>query len=717
MTAQNPAADPLQVTLLQTAAQLHANGQGEQAKSHYRRALELDPNNASAHNDFAVTVGQLGETELALHHFSLAVELDGRCKQAHSNKISALKALGRTSEAVAAARQAIAALGDDVSHYQRLVDLLLASDQMAEATRVLKHAISLFPEELELKLQLAESLVELGRPAESFEIATACAHANPNNSRAQVLLARNFQYEGDYRKAIRCLKTVASLRPDDVEIQMHLGNMSVGIGDLNAAHSYFNEGLRLQFNHAPCHFGLSVCYLMQEQWRAGWEEFEHRWKGAVMQKKPDFPADQEWRGQDLTDKHLVLIQEQGAGDAIQFFRYLRYLPSSVGRVTFITQKSLLKLLQSSPLLKTLKYSLEIVDSYPNEKISEADYWLPFLSLPARLLLDTETSENPGPYLAVDTEEPLCVTFDKRRLFKAKRPRIGFAWKGNPQLSSNRWRSTALREWTPLLERTDIQWISLQQGDLTREERDIIAHYQIKALPPVNDWYETATVIDALDLVIAVDTGVAHLAGAMTKPTWMLNRASSEWRWGVKRTDTVWYSSMRIFNQEQLGDWSAVIQAVDHELGTCKQRTAPFTPTKSQEALYAAERLLNQARQSSEKKDHLHARELCYSAHVIAPDFLAATYELGLLHGRLGEHDDALKCFLAVASRDEHYLKVQKNCGLAYENLGKMQEAVKAYQRALAQEPDDVQVSVWISELQALLAKESSVGSAPIHERV
>ncbi|SAL07105.1 TPR repeat-containing protein [Caballeronia calidae] len=661
---------------------------------------------ACEHNNLAVSLIEEGDIQSALKYFSSAIHLDSKCVSVHVNRILALIKVGHVREAVEAARDATSAFEDDVSLYRKIGKLLKVEGQLAHSSLFLKHAITKFPDDTDLKLDLAEVLLELQQPSESLALANASINGNEKNPRLLTLFAMISQHQGDLHQMIHYLRDVVALRPSDEGMLMQLGQTYMSVGSFEKAAVCFYEVLRLNFANASCHFSLGVYYLMLGNWRAGWEQFEYRWRGAVMHDKPRFNGLEEWLGQDLSGKKLLLVQEQGAGDAMQFFRFLKNLPGELSQVTFVVATELLSLFSTSPLLKEIPFPLTLVDSISPEELTQSDYWVPLQSLAARLRLEMDEARVDGAYFSAPLNEPKLATTGNFRSTWCKRPRIGLVWRGNPNLPTDRWRSSSLRDWIPLIERADVHWVSLQHGNMSREEEDITSHYKIEIPPKAHNWLETAAVVDSLDLVIAVDTGVAHLAGALAKQVWMLNRATSEWRWGWKPSETVWYQNMRIFNQECLGNWKPVISELDSNLGRCRQRIKPWLPPANKVSVYQAEELFRRSQQSAAKKDYLHGRELCQLAHIMSPDLMEVTYELGVLHGMLGEHEDALKCFQTVARCDNAYSKVQKNCGLAHENLGDFERALQAYQRARAQYPEDEQLSIWIREIQDQLQTES-----------
>ncbi len=320
--------------------------------------------------------------------------------------------------------------------------------------------------------------------------------------------------------------------------------------------------------HPGALYNLALTRLRLGEWQSGWQNYEARWQFREIHPNPrrfDVPR---WHGEPLLGRSILLHAEQGLGDTIQFSRFATLVVARGGQVILQVQEPVERLMHSlaasrSGLLQVTRLGADCPSPHP-----PFDLECPLLSLPAVFRTTVDTVPWPGPYLASNPE----VAREKFRLFPsaANNLRVGLAWAGNPRYKADRLRSTTLSTFLPLLSTSNCTWISLQKGDTAR---------QIESLPPGvrvldasshdRDLAETAAVIASLDLVITTDTCIAHLAGAMAKPVWLLLPHLADWRWMEQIETTPWYPTARIFRQSRPGDWADVIECVANELSTLK----------------------------------------------------------------------------------------------------------------------------------------------------
>jgi hypothetical protein len=293
----------------------------------------------------------------------------------------------------------------------------------------------------------------------------------------------------------------------------------------------------------------------------GWVEYESRWQVQSMHTPiPELPKPR-WTGQELNGETVLLYAEQGFGDTLQFCRYAAMVAAAGGRVIMVVPKSM------QSLMRSLGGVAEVL-SEDTTALPPFDYQCPLMSLPAAFGTTVETIPAPASYLKADPEPWADVLNDLPGL------KVGLAWAGRSRTAQphavaiDRRRSMHLSQMAPLLDVPGCSFVSLQRG---------LPAAQLQTLPEgktlhdvssrLGDWADTAGLVAGLDLVIAVDTAVAHLAGALGKPIWMLNRYDSCWRWLTNRDDTPWYPTMRQFRQATSGDWPGVIARVRRALET------------------------------------------------------------------------------------------------------------------------------------------------------
>jgi len=356
-----------------------------------------------------------------------------------------------------------------------------------------------------------------------------------------------WHYLRRYSDALSAYRQAISANPLHAIVRYHFAKALKDSGDLAAALPAYQAALTLDPDNAEICYSLSLLYLLQGNWQKGWPGYELRLQGSDRADKEHRPITQlpAWKGEPVSEgSGLVVYAEQGMGDSIMCWRFASLLRARFERVLFSVPQALVTLFQGNA-----PPGVTVVPRIA-EPIDEGGYThhVNMLSLPACLALTPETV-SAAPYLQADLKRSALWA---ERLPKDTRLKVGLAWKGG-KLTYAPARDMPFACLLPLLERQDICWVSLQK------ESDAEAGMLIDLMETAVDFADTAALIVNLDLVIAVDTAVAHLAGALGRPVWLLNRFESEWRWMRNRETTPWYSSMRIFSQPSPGDWQSCIQ--------------------------------------------------------------------------------------------------------------------------------------------------------------
>jgi hypothetical protein len=286
---------------------------------------------------------------------------------------------------------------------------------------------------------------------------------------------------------------------------------------------------------------------------AGWAEYEHRWHlPQVARLAVEAPM---WAGEPLDGKTILLDAEQGFGDTIQFLRYVPLVAARGGRIVLRLQRSLVRLAASLP------GELTIVT--PGNRLGAFDLWCPLLSLPRVFGTRLESTPANVPYLGV---RPALLDRWRRRLGGLAGLRVGIAWAGDPRHVNDFRRSIAFASWVPLLAVPGVSWVSLQLGPTAGAVATLAPTRVLDLSAELTDFAETAGAIANLDLVIAADTAVVHLAGAIGAPVWTLLPFTPDWRWLLNREDSPWYPTMRLLRQPAPGEWDAVIAQTAERLG-------------------------------------------------------------------------------------------------------------------------------------------------------
>jgi Tfp pilus assembly protein PilF len=369
-----------------------------------------------------------------------------------------------------------------------------------------------------------------------------------------------------YDEALESFERSLTINANGVAALYNRGNALLGLNRVQEALASYERAIALQPEHADAQFNAAMARLCLGDFGSGWRQYEWRWRtplGAAARRHVAAPL---WLGDaKLAGKTILLHAEQGLGDTIQFARYAPIVARLGARV----------LLEVQPSLRSIFVELEGVSAVISrgEPIPRCDLHCPLLSLP--LALATELTTVPGgvPYLS-PADAAIAKWSD--RLPQSPALRIGLAWSGNPDLKNDRNRSISLQQLAPLWSTPGVQIVSLQRdvrpGDLECLDR---TPGIIRLESELVDFAETAAVIANLDLVISVDTAVAHLAGALGTPVWLLLPFAPDFRWMIDRDDSPWYPTARLFRQPRRGDWSSVIGVVRDQLLNvcCSGRTA------------------------------------------------------------------------------------------------------------------------------------------------
>ena len=360
-------------------------------------------------------------------------------------------------------------------------------------------------------------------------------------------LERHADAAAAYRRAL-------ALAPQHVGALTNLGRALQKQAQPQEAVACFERALTLKPDLPEAHWGLATQRLLLGDFTRGWEEYEHRWTLPENQGlRREFAAPR-WDGGDIAGRTILLHAEQGIGDTLQFVRYAPLLARRGAHVIVLCQ----------PPLKRLLMEMDDVSVIADgEPLPEFDLQLPLMSLPRRFGTALATIPADVPYLRAD---PVDVRTWSKKLDGKNHFKIGLVWAGNRRHLNDHNRSCTLEALAPLADVSGIRLYSLQKGEATAGIRSASANMELVDLnDELVDFADTAAVITCLDLVITVDTAVAHLAGALARPAWLLLPFAPDWRWMLAREDSPWYPSLRLFRQNQAGDWDSVLTAVIHAL--------------------------------------------------------------------------------------------------------------------------------------------------------
>jgi len=394
---------------------------------------------------------------------------------------------------------------------------------------------------------LGMALQELGRRDEALQALRRGLVIQPGDAGLLNSFGISLRSRNRFDEAVAAYRRVLSIDSKHILALLNLGNAYREQGKLDLAIEAYRNCIRLRPDLADAHHNLAMALLTRGDFAEGWDEFE--WRTAISRRagRTRSFSGPEWQGEAAAGQRLFLYAEEGLGDTIQFVRYARMAADRGLTVTVEVQESLVRLMSGLP-------GVERIIAVGSE-IPPYDFRCSLLSLPR--IFKTDLASIPGdcPYLSADR------TAGKGR-------RIGIAWRGNPNHLRDRQRSLSLAWFLDMLDMPDIEIVSLQKDFSWAEfPKSHDRSRFIDAGRAFTDFADTAAAMAGLDLVIAVDTSVCHLAGALNVPVWTLIEYASDWRWLAGRTDTPWYPSMRLFRQDRPGDWSGVAAQVKEALIT------------------------------------------------------------------------------------------------------------------------------------------------------
>ena len=366
--------------------------------------------------------------------------------------------------------------------------------------------------------------------------------------------------QGLYQDALQCYALAFAQDPDSAAAFNNYGNVQRELGRPDRAVPFLQHAVALEPGNPTAQFNLAVAYLLQGDYARGWPQYESRWSYEHLAgTEPEFPQPR-WRGEDIQGKTLLVVGEQGHGDNIQFVRFLYNLHVMGARLKLQVTAGLVPLLESSEII-------EWTGTYGDDA-GEFDMWVPIMSIPGVLGITLENLPRPVQYLNARSDlarEWLTRLGPKRRL------RVGFSWSGRRDNWLNRYKGVPFREILKMIQaHPEYEWINLQI-DADPSEEDQLAQAGVTRFPgAVSGFHDTAALITCLDVVVAVDTAVAHLAAALGRPTWlMLNGYATDWRWLLTREDSPWYCTVRIFRQPEYGAWQPVLDRITQYLSWFK----------------------------------------------------------------------------------------------------------------------------------------------------
>jgi tetratricopeptide (TPR) repeat protein len=489
------------------------------------RAIALRPNLADAHCNRGLVLKELDRLEEALSSYDRAIALRSDLAEAHCNRGNVLRELKRFEEGLASCDRAIALKGDFAEAHCSRGNVLGSMKRFADALQSYDRAISLKPDFAEAHCNRGNALRDLHRLEEAIASYDRAVELQPDLAQAFFNRGMAFEEMEKFEDALQSYGCALAITPDDADVRL-------------------NE---------------ASCRLLLGDFERGWEQYECRWENATLRDyRRTFPRPMWLGAEEIAGKTIFVHAEQGLGDTLQFGRYVPLLVARGARVILQVQTPLRSLMASLP-----GNPLIVADG---DRLPDFDLHCPLLSLPLAFGTRLDTIPSATPYLSVPADK---VKSWRDRLGVGTTPRVGLVWAGNPRKELpnlnliDRQRSIAFATLAPLLDVAGCSFYSLQKGgDAVAQLRDSKwCDRVIDFTDDLHDFSDTAALIENLDLVISVDTSVVHVAGALAKPLWLLNRHNTCWRWLRERDDSPWYPTVRQFRQDRPGNWTPVVTRV------------------------------------------------------------------------------------------------------------------------------------------------------------
>jgi Flp pilus assembly protein TadD len=444
---------------------------------------------------------------------------------------------------------------------------LLAEGNATGAERCYRRAVAEDPASAAAHVALGFVLFrrgELDEAKQALERATALA---PDDADSHFLLGGIARRRFAAEEAVARFRRALQAQPNFAEAQLELGVTLRSQRKLNDALACFDAALALQPDNAAAQLNKALVLLMRGKFAEGLPLFESRLRAGPTEQVAHWlrrlaahPQLSQWRAEPLAGRRLLVWIEEGAGDCLMVMRYLPLLAAKGAReIVVLADPALARVLQTLPGVNRVATSVEQLP------LNTFDVHCPVMSLPNCFATRADTIPRAVPYLTVP--KPLQERW-AQKLAAIRGPRVGLVWAGGAKYARDALRSVTLAQFAPLLAVRGPGFVSLQK-DAAPSELQALNVPIFDPMPECADYLDTAAVVVNLDLVISVDTSVAHLAGALGKPVWLLNRYESEWRWQLGREDSDWYPTMRIFTQPAFGDWSSVVRRVAQDLSALR----------------------------------------------------------------------------------------------------------------------------------------------------
>ena len=519
------------------------------------KALKVKPNDARIQFNKGIVLKELKRFDEALESYDRAIQIEEGYADAYNNRGIVLKELKRLNEALESYDRAIKIESSYSQAYYNRGIILQELKRFDEALSHYNKAIAINPNYIDAFNNRGVVLKELKRFDQALDNYNQVIALKPDYAKAYYNQGKTFQELNRFNEALVSYNKAIKIKPDYVEAFNNLGNSFQEIKKFDSALVNYDYAIALKPNYADAYFNKSLLLILLGEYKQGWQLYEWRWKQEFKINTIRLYKQPLWLGNEsLTNKTLLIYIEQGFGDFIQFIRYI-----------FLVQRLGAKVIIEVPLtlmniIKTLKGKFNIIQS--GELLPNFDYHCPVMSLPLAFKTTIKSIPAKLPYIYVDEKKKILWN---KKLGKKEKTRVGLVWSGNPEHKNDSNRSILLKKFENIIS-LPFEFHCLQKEIQETDIQTIIDFSQIhQHQKEIADFSDTAALIDAMDIIISVDTSVAHLAGAMGKNVWVLLPYLPDFRWMLDRKDSPWYPSAKLYRQNMKNNWHDVLEELKIDL--------------------------------------------------------------------------------------------------------------------------------------------------------
>jgi len=520
----------------------------------FEGAIERAPAVAAFHINLASALSAVGRLDDAVAALRRGLSLDDTQPDGHFNLGNTLLTMGRLDEAARSFETTLVLAPDHVAARNNLGHVMRQRGDLEAAIGQFQQATASDDRYAPAWSNLCGALLESGQTVAAIDAGRRATLADPNNAECHYNLGNAFTAAPIAAEAVACYRRALQIDRRYTDAWVNLGAALQQLGECETAVAALDQALTLEPDLPQAQWNKAIALLLSGQLHEGWDLYEWRWRAVSGLTLPavDRPR---WDGASPKGRRMLVVAEQGLGDTIQFARYATMLRALGADVTLECPASLKTLLDGSNIADRL-----LVSGDPRPEI---DVWAPLMSLPGLFGTDMSTIPADCPYLAAMPADVPAAADDHAL-------KVGLVWRGSLTNDRGRFRSCALSDMQPLTNVPGVRLFSLQT-ELSPEDAAALETMGIPDLGSgFGDFSASASAVQAMDLIVSVDTATAHLAGALGKPIWTMLSAIPDWRWFLERTDSPWYPTMRLFRQRRISDWTSVVDEVSASLMAFKQ---------------------------------------------------------------------------------------------------------------------------------------------------